>query len=721
MDDRSFPHSNLDSMHDRWSWIKAAQELGKMAVWPSTHVLPSSPGASSNSLTPECEKVHGCILDEMPSTYPSNSDPPSILGGQYKGTSNAQGLLLAGLSDAAASAAKASLGASNMLSRKRVRKLSSDSKSQKEKSGQNDSFTGQTEVGNKLLTDGGTSTNANDLGRNDIDKVALHKIVFLQQQQQMMMRNLAVAARQQQTKGPDQDSPVRQRLLEQFRDQLIAQQAALKSQATILHSGGSVPNLSNSLTTLIAIDKEARDRGLHLGGPSGMQQAMVQRQKQLMHIQQQQQMSSSSLSSSTAAQVANPPNITAAPSTLSNPTPYLLSSLSAPMTGQSISPAGAQPFWNGAIMWTVALANNKRNQAVTFVSAHCAPNTLRDALMLPWQQRLNISEVQSITLASLQSYAAKNSIPCVLFQPLNVPIPARPQTGGAPAPQQTNETMYHMLAKMIDSKKSCAFISLQGENCTPEAGMVLVPTSTQAAGPTNKRLLGLVFKQAVPWQQFSSPLATTSMGQTQGGSNAVPSFPSQQLGQIGQQQAKMEPSNSFLSNSSSLVSSNPLATVLGSAAIPQQALFQPQQPPSDQINATSSISTTSQQMPLWAQPLASATFPTVQAPPSALPSSTTTFPTMPLQAISLPLSDMNTNGNFDLQALGNQFNLNAQQPSLSQEQSQLTQPPAFNTSNFWTNPAQNSNNISMPNNNPAQSTAPLDMDAIQRLLGLNTS
>ena len=461
-----------------------------MGVWPSTHVLPSSPTASLASLTPECEKIHKTILDELPSMYPAITDAPGILGGPYKKAGNSQGLLLSGLSDAAATAAKASSGASTIFGRKRGRKFFLSAKSQKDKAREEEA---EKETGAIPASSGLPSTSTTGSARGEIDKISVNKVLFLQQQQQMMMRNLAIAARQQQTKGQDQDYPARHRLLEQFRDQLIAQQTTLKEQAAILSSGGSVPNLSNSLTSLIAIDKDASEKGLHLGGPSGMQQTMLERQKQLMHQQQQLQQQQLQQQQQQPAVVQNVDSKNAAT------IPAAPSVLAPASSAQQKRSGNVQPFWNGAIMWSVALPNNTRNQAATFVAAHCAPNTSKDTLMLPWPQKLSISEVQAISISALQAYAAKNSTSCILFQPLNIPI-QRPQANGA-APQQTNETMYMMLARMIDSKKSCAFISLQGENCTPEAGIVVVPTPTQA-GASSRRLLGLIFRQAVPWHLF---------------------------------------------------------------------------------------------------------------------------------------------------------------------------------------------------------------------------
>lgn len=439
-----------------------------------------------------------------------------------------------------------------------------------------------------------------------------------------------------------------------------------------------------------------------------MQQAMVQRQKQLMHLQQQQQQQ----------QLQNkmqPPESTSEITSNTKVPDTSVPAVSSGATGPQSSPSGgSSSFWNGAIMWTVAMPGNKRNQAVTFVSAHCAPNTSKDTLMLPWQQRLNISEVQSITLSALQSYAAKNSTPCILFQPLNVPMPNRPSNSGGstPAPQQTNEAMYVMLAKMIDSKKSCAFIPLQGVNCTSEAGMVLVPTATQA-GSSTKRLLGLIFRQSVPWHLFG---ASTAAGQTQG---SVAQAPQQQPQQL--LQPPPMPRTSF---TPATAGSNPGAQIplpSNNTPLQQAALFQPQQQMNQMNQMTNSSlapASFNPQLPAWAQQSAT------QVPQSASP---VKFPSVPLQSNSAAPSN---NLEFDLQSLSNQFNFNAsvpppqllQQTQQSQPQAQQQPVPNFNPAmlnNLWA--MQGNSSDQSQQSSTGQQPAPLDLDALQRLLGLNQS
>ena len=691
MNDSSFPHSNLDSTHDRWSWIKAAQELGKMGVWPSTHVIPLSPNAIPSSLTPECEKVHKCILDELPSMYPSISDTPSILGGLYKGTSNGHGLLLSGFSDASATAARATAGVSAQLNKKRGRKASMGSKSLKDKDreeGQPASSTRDLGLG-PSTADGQTS----GMGRIDLDKGTVNRILFLQQHQQKMMGNLAIAARLHQTKAPDQDSPARKRLLEHFRDQLIAQQAALKAQAAIVYSGGAVPNLNNSLTELMAIDKDASEKGLQLGGPGGLQQSMMQRQKQAMQQQMLQQQQST----------ANPP-INDASTALAIPAassamPSLLTA-SPQIQAQQKKPGGVQAFWSGAILWTIALPNNKRNQAMTIVSAHCAPNTAKDTLLLPWPQRLNISEVQAISMSSLQAYAAKNSTSCILFQPLNAAALPRPQ-GGAP-PQQSNETMYVMLAKMIDSKKSCAYISLQKENHPSEAGIVIVPTPTQAGG-NSRRLLGLVFRHAVPWHLFGS-----TAGQP-------PTLQGQQMPQA-PQQLSMPPAGQFGTSSNTAPQSQVQASL---SSLPlQQGLFQPQQHAS-QLSSSLTSAPSHQQLPVWAQPIA----PTSFAPSHVNSNDSSSTPFAPPAAPPLPSAspaDILGSSGIDFDTLSRRLNFPGQ-PQVNQQQ---PAPPSvtagmFN-SNIWNTPTTASQTNQQQAIDPPSSSS-IDLEALQRLLGLNST
>lgn len=719
MYDSSFPHSNFDSTHDRWSWMKAAQELGKMGAWPITHMLPSHINGTASSLSAECEKVHRCILDELPADYPSNTDSPNILGAQYKITGNAQGLLLSGLSDAAAIAAKAAISITTMASRKRSRKHTVDGRSINDKL-HNDN--GLKRDDNSQQGASVQSSTTNDI-RSNIDakgetfKMAVNKIIFLQNQQQKMMRNLALAAQKQQERPMDNESPARQRLIEQLRDELIAQQTVLKSHASVLHSGGPVPNLNATLNSLISIDKNARDKGLQLGGPSEMQMAIVQRQKQLMHQQQQQQQQQNQQTQQQQSldNQSQMPMLTSGTQATTQGSESIASTMPSQATAsaqslqQKKSGAG-QAFWNGAILWSVTTPNKERNQAAVFVSGHCAPKTSKDTLMLPWQQKLTISEIQTISIPAIQTFAAQNSTSCVLFQPLAAPQANKsgPNEGNAaPSPQQSNEAMYVMLARMIDTRKACAFIPLQGENCTPEAGLVIIPTPTQAGG-NQRRLLGLVFKQNVPWHLFGGKQSTSNgaqqslQSQTQTLAGAVrPLLPAQQQ-QPPQHQQISQPfslqaalkAGQFASPATNL----PTSTILGNA---QQNLFQPQQ----QINQANGV-LNQQQLPLWVQNAASnQSAPLQTANTGNTPASSAT--------------DLMASGGIDFQALANQFRFSTQ-PAAFQQHNAInpTNSSSFPANSFQPNQGAWDTQLMQPHQAASGQSAPVDLEAIQRLLGL---
>jgi hypothetical protein len=723
LNDASFPHSNLDSHHDDWSWLKAAQELGKMGVWPSTHIIPSSNNTVLSSLTPESEKVHNSILDELPSTYPSITNAPSILGGAYKRTSSGQGLLLSGFHDAAAITARSLAGAAALLSRKRTRKSSMLAKSQKgpiKEEGVEGTIPSLAS-NDTVMKDGKPA----GVAREEIDKNLVNKLMFLQQQQQMMMRNLAIAAHQQQSKAQDSDTPARHRLLDQFRDQLIAQQTTLKAHAATISSGGTVPNLSmsNSLTNLMNIDKDASEKGLHLGGPGGMQQTMELRQRQLMHQQQQaqqQQQGQQQVQKSVDAS-----NTSSLPASIEANSAMAKTTTTTATTAPQKKAGASQSFWNGSIMWTVALPNNSRNQAVCFVSAQCAPNTTQDTLMLPWPQKLTISAIQSISIPALQTYATKNSTSCILFQPS---LPTQQMANGASLPsQQTNEAMYNMLAKMIDSKKSCAFLSLQGENCTPEAGILVVPTPTQTGNL--RRLLGLVFKQSIPWHLLGGTSKNTAQSQP-----AAPLQQQQQPQQIQQQQQQQIQTQRLnlqmpqqLQAAASHFATNAGAPAQTQAAAmpssvptttPQQALFQPQQQMSQINPLLASNLASNQQLPSWAQPVAAANTSFASPPPPAPP------------AISTSSADLLASSGIDFSALASQLNIYGQQ------QQQQQPAPTFNANMFnndiWNTTSSNANNIAgapLQQQQQQQGGAPrttqpppsVDLEALQRLLGLGST
>lgn len=662
-----------------------AEELGRMSVWPVTIALPPSPLAVA-SLSPDSEEVHEAIAVQLPSTLPSLANSPSILGVAFRPLHYSRSMLLSGLSDAAATAAHAALTATKTFTgRKRPRKDSHAHTGVMQ--------SGTPAPGSSVTDDGGGSlasistkgdgaaTQAAERPQRPTEmeqKQAFQKVLFLQQQQQMMMRSLKVLKERQEKEATSSSSVATQsQMLDRLREQLHAHHESLRSQVSIFTSAGKLPDLGASLSALIEIDKEASEKGLNLGGPSNIQALMIRHRQQQQHQQQQQQPASQeqAMQQRVAARNNAPDTSTATSSTVA---------------GQSADPApkqplNSQPFWLGAIMWSVALPNKQRSQVATLVSAQCAPNTAKENLMLPWPQKFMVSEVQTVTLSALQQYAASKRIPCILFQP-HV-LAQQPGQTQRPQQQQTNESMYLMLARMIDTKKGCAFMKLQGPNIAPDSGIVVIPT-TPPGGGSARRLLGLVFNKAVPWHLFA-PQPVPASTSTQAAS---------------QPQTQQKPS------------AGPAATSVSGGAQPD-GLTQPPQSLPTMIAPTTmqsgadassggSMSTAqlNQQLPTWARPQAS----TVNASAAFGGIDTGVSGTaMPLQAPQNTAPAMP--GNIDLAALATQLGLAGRQLPLQQQPQQQV--------------GQASWSATAGNDAAASNTAgaAIDFEALQRMLGLNSS
>lgn len=751
------PHSNLDSTHDQWNWDRAATELGKIGVWPSTVILPDI-GSSLAMLSVEAERLHRTISDNLPSALPSISDSPSILGASFRPVTFAKGMLLSGYSDAAGLAARAAANANvPITNRKRQRRQGVKGDQSGEQAFKKD------EIPNN------TAKSANDVSGNSISQTlpdpsprksipeaqSIQKILFLQQQQQMMMRNVKILQQQEEEKTSNKGSPTRNRLLNQFREQLDSQQDKLKSYQVKLSTGGSIPDLSNSLNALMAIDREATDQGIHLGGPSNMQ-ALVAR-----HRQQKQQQQQANESAPANAQVPAGPKTAIASDTTNQTT--------GASDSQQARRPGGQVFWAGAITWNMALPNKQRNHAATFVMAQCAPNTDQSTLLLPWPQKFMISEVRTVSLSTMQQYATSHATPCIIFNPK--PLPGSIQGGNAPdAPSanKTNEAMYMMLARMIDSKKGCAYMKLQdAPNAPAEAGIVIVPTAP-APGSTARRLLGLVFKEPVPWHMFlpqtapgqgsAQPAGTTANGQGGPAGNVFvrpPATPQAPPALFQQQQASARP----------IVPQTPQQTQQSggpSGGTTSQAT--PIPPVMGSLNALSAAQM-AQQIPVWAGSALSN--PQQQSQPNAMTSSLAALQqAMQMNAggnsnlmsafggnqenKNVNLANIFGGGdgnrmNFDLNALASQLNIPVNRNGISnQQQQQLQQQQQSNPAMFhqplWSDNNNSNNTNSMTNNatiNPNafanmnnagsqplagnQAITAADLEALQRVLGLSNS
>ena len=95
----------------------------------------------------------------------------------------------------------------------------------------------------------------------------MKKILLLQQQLVAMMTALARSSAK--ATGAQPSAHLQGQMFEQIRQQLVVQQAAIKRQAELLRSGKR-SDLNVILQALVNIDKEAKEAGIYLHGPSSM-------------------------------------------------------------------------------------------------------------------------------------------------------------------------------------------------------------------------------------------------------------------------------------------------------------------------------------------------------------------------------------------------------------------------------------------------------------------
>ena len=197
-----------------------------------------------------------------------------------------------------------------------------------------------------------------------LDPTVSTKIIFLKQQQEIMFRNLSLIAAQvlkaENDGAPKNPAPGMNRpYLEQLRNQLIAQQQGLRLLIQKVITTGEVPNFNLCFHSLVNIDKEAKDMGVHLGGPSSAQAAAGS--------------GAGSFASAAAAAAAAAARPAPVPAPVSAPVPIV----SAPIQAQPApAPAAAvgqrpKPFWTGAITWSVIsdAATKQKRDIATLVSA----------------------------------------------------------------------------------------------------------------------------------------------------------------------------------------------------------------------------------------------------------------------------------------------------------------------------------------------------------------
>ncbi|KAN0060122.1 hypothetical protein ACQY0O_008096 [Thecaphora frezii] len=361
------------------------------------------------------------------------------------------------------------------------------------------------------------------------------KIIFLKQQQEIMFRNLSLVAAQmlkaENEGAPKNSTPGMNRpYLEQLRNQLIAQQQGLRMLIQKVITGAEQnPNFNICLQSLVSIDKEAREMGVPLGGPSGAQPGIGR----------------PALSGPAAG--GAPPAGSQAPSLPGGPSG---GAAGAPTNGRpggmvsdgQVGPGGQtagasntamaatgqaggrpRPFWKGPITWSIISdpTTKAKREISTYVAATSNANAF-DKLMLPWPDKLQITAISQLAPRNLQIYAQSQGAPYVLFTAEPPGAPPAGSEGTALTPER-NATMYASLAGSLDAKKSCAFIR---HGSSPGSGMVLFattqPTSSAernvAPGSVPPKLIGVYFKDPVPFARLlAAQAAQQQQAAAQGG------------------------------------------------------------------------------------------------------------------------------------------------------------------------------------------------------------
>lgn len=318
-----------------------------------------------------------------------------------------------------------------------------------------------------------------------VDSALRNKIMLLQQQQATMLKNLSRWAIATQASGAS--GPLQAQMVEQFRQRLVAQQHAMKQQAERLRAGKST-DLNLIWQALVTIDKEAKEAGLHLMGPSSQApsaNAPVDRSRS--------RTTAASVSTSTA-QAAIP---NSAPS------------------------ARPSAVWQGILKWAVS----GTTPLFTLVVAMCGGSTVQARLGLPWPNVLTIRAWVPFHPSHLQRLVTTNQVPSVLLTLR--PFPPSLTVRGS----ENNESNYVALHTMLDQHQRAAFVPHGDPGC----GLLVVALARQSPGsaPTPApapRLLALVFRTPIPFAQFGATnVGTTSASNTRGmisvPTDAVPSTP----------------------------------------------------------------------------------------------------------------------------------------------------------------------------------------------------
>lgn len=286
-----------------------------------------------------------------------------------------------------------------------------------------------------------------------IDPALLNKVMLLQQQQATMVKNLSRWAVASQAVGAS--GTMQSQMVEQFRQRLAAQQHAIKQQSDRLRTGKST-DLNLLWQALVTIDKEAKEAGLHLGGPS--------------------------------SQGASAPTERARSRTSAAPT----AAMAPPVRGApGAAPSRSTAVWQGILKWSTGGTSPQ----FTLLIAMCS-STVQALLGLPWPNVLTIGALVPVHPPLLQRLIASHRVPCVLLAVR--PFPPTLAVHGS----ENNEANYQALYSMLQQHQRAAYVP-HGE---PGCGLLIVTlTSTQMGSsntPQAPRLLAMVFRTPIPFSQL---------------------------------------------------------------------------------------------------------------------------------------------------------------------------------------------------------------------------
>ena len=272
-----------------------------------------------------------------------------------------------------------------------------------------------------------------------IDQTSVNKFFLLQQQLATMLKNLALLANKAPAAGIQRS--LQAQMVEQIKQQLIAQQNAIRAQAEVLRAGRQ-PNLNVILQALINIDKEAKESGLHLGGPS-------------------------SAVTRAATKTPRPPT--------------------------SQRPA---PFWQGILHWNLS-GQPRGAESFSLVAATGSASFTPAALALPWPSALTIKALLTAGPQELQRLIVKYRVPCVLLSLR--PFPPTMAVRGA-----ENESNYRMLATLLERNQRVAYVPHGAPDCGLLLTAVPITPQNGSSGAPAPRLVALVFQTPIPFDRLSS-------------------------------------------------------------------------------------------------------------------------------------------------------------------------------------------------------------------------